>query len=97
MTRVTEILYNPGCEKARSHEEGYIIFYTAVLATLIAMLIAFAALSKCVYSNSSKDKNKMNKMRYEIVQLFVMIVYVPLGRGVVPEIGIEALLGIIIG
>ena len=97
MTKVTTILYDNGCEKASSEEEGYLLFTTAVFTTLIGMLIAFAALSKCGFSNGLKEKSKISKMQYEIVQLFVIIVYVPLGRGVLPNIGIEVLLGIIMG
>ena len=49
MTKVTTILYDNGCEKASSEEEGYLLFTTAVFTTLIGMLIAFAALSSRIF------------------------------------------------
>jgi hypothetical protein len=99
MTKVTELLYDPWYEIDRDHTEGYMMFYASIFCTLFTMLTAFAALQRSEYvpTGHKGNKNAASKVRYEIVQTLIMAIYIPIGRGVLPELGIESHMGIILG
>lgn len=73
------------------------MFFASVVGTVLLMSLFYFALILIGYTNGLKDKNKISKVQYEWAQLFLLVFYIPLGRGVIPEFGIEALCGMVVG